>query len=297
MLFWAVAVVTGATGCLLLREAAHLSFTKARVLNVRDPGLFTSREMPGFVLQSADSPGLAAFRACLGTRVTGCGGLALAIELQHWVRSLQADLPELWRPPFGQHTEDPLRLLREMAEGKPGSCRRFAYLLTGALLSVGLDARIAVASADLDGRIAPHHCMVEVWIEDLGKWVLLDPTFDAALCVDGQPASLLEVYLALQKNEVDRVGILQNGTTASQPARAEYYRQAFKHIYLACTNALFDGYRVSLVGTRRMSFLHYVDVHSPEYPVRLKRFFLVGGVVALVLAILSLLYSLSAILV
>ena len=296
MPFWAVAVVMGATGWLLLREAAHLSFTKARVLNTKEPGLFSNRETPGFVRQSPDSAGLAAFRACVpGTRKPGCGDLALATEVQHWVRGLQAYSPGCRR--YGQQKEDPLRLLRETREGKPGNCRRLAYLLTGALISVGLDARIAAASGHFDGRIAPHHCMVEAWIEELGKWVLLDPSFDAVLYVDGQPASLLEVYLALREGELGRVGILRNGATTPQPARVEYYRKAFKHIYLARTNALFDGYRVSLVGKRKITFLHFVGVHSPAYPEARKRFLLFGGFVAFVLAALSLLYSLSAILV
>lgn len=34
---WVIALVAGAMGWLLLREAAHVSFTKARVLNTKDP--------------------------------------------------------------------------------------------------------------------------------------------------------------------------------------------------------------------------------------------------------------------
>jgi|HubBroStandDraft_4_1064222.scaffolds.fasta_scaffold101213_2 hypothetical protein len=297
MVFGVIALVAGAMGWLLLREAAHMSFTKARVLNTKDPAVLTRRDMPGFVRQRPDSPRLAAFRKCIeGIGTTDCDALFLATQVRHWVRSLQSDSRAMWCAPFGRETEDPLRLLREIREGKPGSCRRFAYLLTGAALSVGLDARIVVASAHFDGRTPPHHCMVEVWAAELGKWVLLDPSFDATFCVDGQPATLLEVYFALQKGEVDRISLFRHGTSAPYLARVEYYRQAFKHIYVACSNAIFDGYHVSLVGKKRITFLHFVDLHVPPYPERRKQFLLVSGFVSLLLAMASLLYEVSAML-
>ncbi len=89
-------------------------------------------------------------------------------------------------------------------------------MFAGALVAGGLDARVVSANADLyDWSVG--HTLVEVWIPELGHWVLMDSMADVTYCVDGRPASLLDVYDAVNEGDVGRITFDRSGADIKLP--------------------------------------------------------------------------------
>jgi transglutaminase-like putative cysteine protease len=178
-----------------------------------------------------------------------------------WVREMQG---RNWSPPYSD-LDDPDELLDEMAAGKSGACRRCSRVLVGALLAMRLRARLVVGTPGFDQREVSH-CLVEVWIGEMGKWVLLDPTFDTAFDLDGKPASLFEVYQAYREGEQQRLQFDRRGSTFLPAPAHEFYRRALRHIYIAKLKRT-----PSLKGMRFDSFLTSRSVSCTTATARRRR--------------------------
>lgn len=187
---------------LCLYRLSDLPFIRARIANESDPAVFQARRLPGFIEQAPGSAGLIAFRRhTVSLAVEGGDDFSRAIAIQHWVRKQESDRQFYRQPgqktgPEIDKTENPEEYLQQQRRGIRSACRRFSYILTGALLSHGIDARVVSISNILDRSTPLAHNVVEVWIPELNKWVVFDPTFDAVALVNGNPASALEVYRA-----------------------------------------------------------------------------------------------------
>jgi len=201
--------------------------------------------------------------------------LSKAIAIRRWVRQQQAQDEHVWLPPFRRNHENPHRLLEEQRKGVPGACRRFSYILLGALLSAGFDARIACFTSSLHRSGVRSHVTVEVWIEELTQWVLLDPTYDTVVLVDGKVASALELQEAVVREQLDRITFERNGATLEPCPRPATYGRPCRHLFVAVSNAIFDGYSVRIVGPKRLRFLHYS--RESTYPTLRKQVLLGAG--------------------
>ncbi len=177
--------------------------------------------------------------------------------------------------------ENPLVSLEDQRAGNPGACRRFAYILAGALLAGDMHPRlIHIAQNFLDDSF--NHTLVEVWIDSLSKWIVIDADYDTLYLIDNQPASMLELHNAVARKEFERISFARNGSKylpeptvyeGQQPSRLI---KSFRHIYYATTNAFFDGYTVKLCGKKKISFLNYYDRNTPPYPIVKKKIALAG---------------------
>jgi hypothetical protein len=260
-------------GLRMLQLACRLPFTKVPVLNLNDRAAFTAPRIPGFYDQPIESRRLLAFaRRVPHVAVRPDRTFEGALGAMRWVREMQG---RNWIPPYSD-LDDPDELLDEMAAGKSGACRRCSQVLVGALLAMRLRARLVVGTPGFDQREVSH-CLVEVWIGEMGKWVLLDPTFDTAFDLDGKPASLFEVYQAYREGEQQRLQFARRGSTFLPAPAHEFYRRVFRHIYIAKTNAIFEGYAVRLVPYKQIVFMHYCDGKTPPYPQRKKLCYLLAG--------------------
>jgi hypothetical protein len=67
-------------------------------------------------------------------------------------------------------------------------CVHYALVLTAACQALGIPARCAVLTGSVNGFDG--HFVTEVWSEQLGRWVMLDPTFDVAVVTPDGPADL-----------------------------------------------------------------------------------------------------------
>lgn len=256
---------------------SQLVVVKAKVQDTPNPLEFSARRLREFIPQDRRSKSLAEFRRNLDDVlcVEYADSLAKAVAIRQWVRRQQSQEHAMWSTPVKIDHEDPHRLLEEQRNGIPGSCRRFCYILTGALLSAEYDARIVSFTSSLFRRGVKRHVVVEVLIEELDQWVVLDPTFDTLVLVDGKLASALELHEAVVGGRLSAIAFDRNGSTCAPHPKPEIYGHYCRHLFMAMSNAIFDGYSVRLLGWKRISFLHYS--REATYPQLRKQFLLGAG--------------------
>jgi hypothetical protein len=262
-------------GMVCLYIVVGLTYSRSPVFNTRDAALFRAAEPPGFVRQNPDAPGLIAFRQHLGDLIQPtASSLETARALRAWSYRQQQHTRDMVNGGDGEDSVDPELLLAQQRRGVPGACRRFAYVYLGSLLSAGLNARVVSWDSSFYDRETRGHTLVEVWIEELHTWVMMDAMGDHEFLVDGRPASLIDVREAIVRGEPQRV-------TANHTSRGQVSLtltpEALRHIYVSRTNAVFDGYSVGVFTTRPISFLHYVDGVAEFYPQGYKRLLGVVG--------------------
>lgn len=88
---------------------------------------------------------------------------------------------------------DPLEILDTVKNNwGVGMCTHWSALFTGCAGALGYHARMLVID---------HHCLNEVWVDDLGKWILMDAAGDNNFLweLDGRPLNALEVHEALRR--------------------------------------------------------------------------------------------------
>ena len=73
-------------------------------------------------------------------------------------------------------------------------CVHYAIALSSCCAAAGIPARGAAVTDLISGDGG--HFVTEVWFENLGKWVMVDPTVDAILVRDGLPMSIKEIQAA-----------------------------------------------------------------------------------------------------
>lgn len=264
---------------MLLAGASSLSFyflsrlvvLRAPVSDIRTSIALRERYLPHFTSQRPNSESLVRFRELLGAilKKEYIDSLSKVTEIRQWVRRQQSQDARVWLIRETKNHEDPHRLLAEQKDGKPGSCRRFSYIFLGALLSAGFEARIVSFASSLDRWKAKRHVGVEVWIDELEKWVFVDPTCDTTVRVQGTPASAIEVLEAVTDGHVDALSFDRNGTMLEPHPTIDLYAMCCRHMFVATTNAVFDGYSVRMFGTNRIGFLHYSK--ESTYPQSRKR--------------------------
>lgn len=277
----ALASLCFGTACLYI--VVGLTYSRSPVFNTRDAALFRAPELVGFVRQNPDAPGLIAFRKHLGDIIRPtASSLETARALRAWAHRQQQHTRDMINGGDGEDRVDPELLLAQQRQGVPGACRRFAYVYLGSLLSAGLNARVVSWDSSFYDRDTRGHTLVEVWIEELHTWVLMDAMGDHELLVDGRPTSLIDVREAVVRGEPQRV-------TADHPSRGRYVLtltpEDLRHVYVSRTNAVFDGHSVGVFTTRPISFLHYVDKMADSYPQGYKRLLSVVGAGTLLLGV------------
>lgn len=247
---------------------------KAPVYNASGRHVLSTRRPPNFIAQNPNSRSLLEFRSYLEGVLDGdyTDSLAKAIAIRQWVRRQQSQDAGMWLVRARRNGENPHRLLEDQRRGVPGACRRFSYIFLGALLSAGFDARIVSFTNSLSRRHVESHVDVEVWIDELHQWVLFDPTCDAVVLVDGRPASAVELHEAVADGELESITFERNGSSLEPHPKVEVYARHCRHLFVAMSNAVFDGYGVRLLGSKSISFLHYS--REAQYPALRKQLLL-----------------------
>jgi hypothetical protein len=137
-------------------------------------------------------------------RLDGAGEARLAARLpapqpSAWAtaQTMLAWATNRWRHTATSHDDsgDANVVLDRVEQGNRFACKEFTIVLTQALNAVRIPARrISVFQANYHANIGSGHAVTEAWIDDLGKWVLLDGQ-NGAVWRDsnGTPLSVLEL--------------------------------------------------------------------------------------------------------
>lgn len=278
LLYFSISIISLLLCFITTNKLRNLSFSTATVHNVKDEFIFSSPQDANspFIQQSQDAQDLITFRNKISYLINNKPkDLHLLAQIRHWAREQQGNFDENKWKATNDDVENPLQALNYQHAGTSGACRRFAYILTGALTSAGYRSRIAHFASDFNDNTF-NHTLVEVWVESLQKWILIDSDYDTFYLVDGKYASLLDMYRTVQAEEYHRITFERNGSKY-KPIPNVYTENgvsnlvsSFKHIYISNTNAFFDGYRVRLFGSKRVSFFHFTEKETPPYPNILK---------------------------
>ena len=96
-------------------------------------------------------------------------------------------------------------------------CVHYAAAFVSCAQVAGIPARCAVLTEAPNG--CNGHFVAEVWLEEHGKWAVVDPNADALFVTDGLPMSMGEI----QEAGTDLKGRIQFGTGAQ-------YQRTFPHM-------------------------------------------------------------------
>lgn len=104
------------------------------------------------------------------------------------------------------------------------NCTNKAILLSSFLLAVNIFAMPVILNAN-DGEYGGCHCVVQVYVPEMSKWIMLDPSFNCYITnADNEILDLYEIHKAYKNNETLIINnYLFNGDS-----------RVFKDKYLLC---------------------------------------------------------------
>ncbi len=90
---------------------------------------------------------------------------------------------------------DPLVILREAAQGASFRCVEYSLVMVGASQALGMPARMVGLKTRhaATARSAAGHVVAEIWLEDFGKWIIVDPQLGYVFMSDGVPLNAVEL--------------------------------------------------------------------------------------------------------
>jgi hypothetical protein len=103
---------------------------------------------------------------------------------------------------------DALTILKEAKEGKMFRCVEYGIVTASALNAVGLKSRVlALKTKDVETtESGAGHVVLETYLNDLDKWVMLDGQMDAMPVLNGNPLNAVEFQNAII-NDYDKLEI------------------------------------------------------------------------------------------
>jgi transglutaminase-like putative cysteine protease len=143
----------------------------------------------------------------LRTRYALDGLLEGATTDRDKVRAVSAWVHSRWQHDGSNRPakNDPISILEEAAAGKRFRCVEYASVLSASLNAVGIPARVlGLMTADAATRKSgAGHVLVEAWLADHAKWMIIDPQWDAAAVRNGVPLNAVELQAALASHARD----------------------------------------------------------------------------------------------
>jgi len=97
---------------------------------------------------------------------------------------------------------DALYILEKAKQGKQFRCVEYGIVLTACLNSIGLKTRtLSLKTQDVETRKSgAGHVVSEVYLNDIGKWALIDGQWDALPEINGLPLNAVEFRKAIEEN-------------------------------------------------------------------------------------------------
>lgn len=98
-------------------------------------------------------------------------------------------------------TSDPLLILRKAEEGVQFSCWEYSLVAAAALTSLGIKARVVDLLSERVDKVSSgeNHVVVEAFLNDLRKWVMVDPQWDVVAQLKGVPLNCVEFRTVMER--------------------------------------------------------------------------------------------------
>lgn len=193
-----------------------------------------TRLYPAFSYERADKPELSRLRQTWRLdSIAGTGNeISQVLNVLHWVHeSISHD---------GNHENPTQRnapaLLETCRAGKRGlNCRGLATVLNECYLSLGFASRLVTCLPKDSLGIDPDcHVINVVYLPSLGKWIWVDPTYDAYVMNEkGELLDIAEVRQRIVSNQPLILNPAANWNHRYTPDKSEYlYQYMAKNLYI-----------------------------------------------------------------
>lgn len=187
------------------------------------------------------------------------GAWRSACQLLTWVCTL-------WRhdPWHAAPEADALDLVERAGHGERFRCVEFTRVLVAALNARAAPARPAnLMQSDYHSGIGKGHVAVEAWIDDLGRWVLLDAQNGAYWEDETGPLSALDLWRRRRAGEDPAAFRTPGGAEAEG---AEHWWRHFAHVAVGGVHVVEGDFEVSFQGTRPLGAHLLLRDPAPLYP-------------------------------
>jgi|GEM_PF-1516039 tetratricopeptide (TPR) repeat protein len=218
-------------------DKAKENIAKKKVFNVEEwenPGL-------GFAyLHQFDSVGLSdfvRFRLMYGLdtlKKPSMNQISHQVTVMNWVHGL-------WRhnPIQSAPSQKCLDILQEVKKGQTFRCMEYASVLAQSLQALGYSARILeLCSEGMSYGLAKAHAAVEVWNDDLQKWIYLDPQ-NNAIWKNNQTfcnADEIREIIETKKDDSLLMVVFPSSWLALENVSPSVWRKYFYYIFLHYDN-------------------------------------------------------------
>ncbi len=98
---------------------------------------------------------------------------------------------------------DALYILEEVKKGKRFRCVEYGIVTTACLNAIGLKSRtLSLRTKDAETRpTGAGHVVMEVFLNDLNKWIMIDPQYDLIVHLNNIPLNAVELQEAITQNK------------------------------------------------------------------------------------------------
>lgn len=162
---------------------------------------------------------------------------------------------------------DALTILREAREGRQFRCVEYATVLAAACQSVGYRARtVALKTKDVEtAKSGAGHVLVETWLPQFDKWVLLDGQYNVMPEAGGIPLNAVELGDALRQRR--EYGLFNRAGEVKGVNRTVYLFFIARYLYyldVAFDNREPAGSPPLRVGEKSRLMLLPLGAHQPR---------------------------------
>ena len=189
---------------------------------------------PPMIWEDVTQPRFASLRKMLPPMAVDAGPLLRRVRaLSSWLASSWEHTNSARSGQYGPWDAETILAWGGKEQGHNGKrpvvmCVHYGAALVSCAQAVGIPARCAVLTEAINGFNG--HFIAEVWSQEHGKWVVVDPNADALFMKNGAPMSMNEI----QAEGSDLKGVIEYGTGAA-------FQRTFPHMVAFVQNNLEKG--------------------------------------------------------
>ncbi len=187
------------------------------------------------------------------------------VAIQSWVQSR-------WKHD-GENTpeqSDALYILKEAEKGRRFRCVEYSIVASQCLSALGFKVRgLGLMTKDIsDVKWGGGHAVNEVYLQDLKKWVFIDPQYDVITTYQGVPLNAVELQRCIAlKQSFD---LINPNQTITREAYTQWISPYLYYFYVGI-----NGQSIShwdrVVGNKKQLTLYPVGAEQPRYFQKIMR--------------------------